>query len=144
MPAAQPVVSLSAYSSGHLVGSKLLLPGLGRPYIGSGLVQTVCITSVSLQAAPFDLVLFNADPVNTTFTDRAAFSCALDMDKVIGVAHATDITAAGGSVAQGLNLALAFALPDGMIDAYAALVIRCAAAFTGQADVRVSLRVIQD
>lgn len=143
-PDVQPVVTLTAYAPGDLVGAKLKFSAAARNARASGLMQSIILTSASPQTATFDVVLFNGDPSGTTFTDNGAFSVATaDLDKIIGVAHCTDITAVGGSVAQALNLALPFSLPAG-VDIYAAIVVRGAATFTGVGDLKASMRVLQD
>ena len=81
--AVTPTVSAGAYSAGDIVG------GLLTFYVGDGNSSVVAITGidVAVKAAvtsSLKLVLFNADPTNTTKTDNAAYSlAAADVFKVI-------------------------------------------------------------
>lgn len=136
-----------AYASGDLVGGKLTLSNAARVSGSSGIVQSAIITSKSLQNnVVFDVVFFNADPSNSTFTDNAAFDIHdNDLDKVIGVAQCnTVIPFSGSSVHQALGLALPFAGSAGSTTLYAAVITRSTTTLAGTTDLTLSVRILQD
>lgn len=85
-PAAQPVVQAAAYTTGNLVGAKLTFSNVVRSGVNTGIIQGAQLFQRLTTNIPYDLLLFNADPAATTFTDRANFAvAAADQDKIIGV-----------------------------------------------------------
>jgi len=78
-----PTVDTAIYASGDLIGGKLTLTDI----LGKGNYEAkLCgyfVSDKGNQKASLDILLFNADPSATTFTDTAAFAVhASDMDKV--------------------------------------------------------------
>ena len=144
---ATPTVSTTpAYASGDNVGGKILLAGAARLPGGSGLIQSVVITSKSLQSATFDVVFFNADPTATAATDNAPQDIAdADLAKVVGVAQcATVVPLTGASIHQATGLAMPFAGSSGSRDLYAIIVVRGTPTFASTSDVQLSVRILQD
>lgn len=145
-PDVAPVVtSGSAYTTGNIVGGLLHLTAVARANIGSGLVQSVITTCASLQSAYFDVLFFNSNPSSTTFIDKTALSIAsVDLLKIIGVAHCTDVSGfSAQSIHQATSLALPFALASNT-DMYMAIVVRGTPTFTTINDVNISIRIVQD
>jgi hypothetical protein len=60
------------------------------------------VNCAGTQTCTYNLILFNALPASSTFTDRAAITInSADFGKVIGILHLTDVTTVGGlTVAQ--------------------------------------------
>jgi hypothetical protein len=143
---ATPTVSTGAYSTGDNVGGKITLSDVCRASMGSGLIQSVVITSKSLQTATFDVVFFNADPSGSTFTDNAAQAIVdADLSKVVGVAQCGTVVAlAAESIHQATGLALPFALSGGATTLYACIVVRGTPTLGSTSDVWLSVRVLQD
>ena len=140
-----PTVSASpAYSTGDVIGTKLTFDAAVLAAGGSGLVQAVQINCKSAQTGAVDLVLFNADPSASTFTDNAALAVnAADFNKVIGVVHVTDWTNLGTpSVAQAGNIALPFTLASTAL--YGVLVARSTPTLGSTSDLTIGLRVIRN
>lgn len=104
-----PTVDTSAYAAGDLVGGKLTF---GDALFGiegaSGLLQTAQLTDAGQQDAALDLLLFEADPASTSFTDNAAFGVdAADRTKICArITLATYLALDDVSVARADNLAL--------------------------------------
>ena len=72
-------VQAAAYATGELVGGKLTLAG---PFIKyGGLIESVIITDLAKQSIGKDVVIFDANPSNTTFTENSALAIA-DADLV--------------------------------------------------------------
>lgn len=144
-PGAITVTASSAYATGNLVGGKLSFTSAARSGISSGIIQSVIINSASAQSAStFDIVFFNSDPTGTTFTDKTAFSIAsADLPKVLGIAHCTDVTTIGGSIALALNFGLPFVLAQGTT-LYGAIIVRGTPTFTATSDVTARLSILQD
>lgn len=142
-----PTVSSSpAYSTGDNVGGKITLTDVARAAMGSGLIQSVIITSRSLQTATFDVVFFNSDPSGSTFTDNAAQGLVdADLSKIIGVAQCSTVVAlAAESIHQATGLALPFALSGGATTIYAAIVVRGTPTLASTSDIHLSVRILQD
>jgi hypothetical protein len=141
---ATPTVSTTAYGTGDNVGGKVTLADVCRGTTGSGIIQSVVITSKSLQTATFDVVFFNADPSGSTFTDNVAQAVVdADLSKVVGVAHCSDVTAlAAESIHQASGLGLPFALSGGATTLYAAIVVRGTPTLGSTSDIWLSVGVL--
>jgi hypothetical protein len=142
---ATPTVSTTPYSTGDNVGGKVTLTDACRANMGSGLIQSVVITSKSLQTATFDVIFFNADPSGSTFTDNVAQAIVdADLSKIIGVAQCTTVVGlAAESIHQATALALPFALSGGATTIYACIVVRGTPTLGGTSDIWLSVRVLQ-
>jgi hypothetical protein len=143
---ATPTVSTGAYTSGDNVGGKVTLASACRDTTGSGIIQSVVITSKSIQTATFDVVFFSADPSGSTFTDNVAQAVVdADLSKVIGVAQCTTVVAlAAESIHQATAIGLPFALSGGATTLYAAIVVRGTPTLGSTSDIWLSVRVLQD
>lgn len=79
-------VDANAYSSGDLLGTKLTLSSVlpfanNEPYLFDVVVQ-----DLTAQKSALDVILFDADPTGTTFTNNGALDIAdADLPKIIGV-----------------------------------------------------------
>jgi hypothetical protein len=89
--ASTPTVSTSpAYTSGDSVGGKISLASAVRLAGTGGTITSVTITDKGKQSAATDVVFFNADPSNTTFTDNGALTVHdTDLLTIIGVVPIT-------------------------------------------------------
>jgi hypothetical protein len=144
-PVAVPAVTASsAYASGNAVGGLLTFANATRT-ISSGVLHSVNLNFKSAQTAATDLILFNAQPTNTTITDKTAFSlAAADFDKVVGVVHITDCTSLGTpSTCRADSLGLTFRLASGTT-LYGVLVTRGTPTFSATSDVSVQISVLED
>jgi hypothetical protein len=65
------VTPSSAYSAGNVVGGLIPLANVFLPS-NSAVLQSIRLTSKSVQTAEFDVTLFSAQPVASTWTDKAA------------------------------------------------------------------------
>lgn len=120
-------VTASAYTSGNCMGGKITIANIARANDITGRLTKLVMQSKSLQTFAFDVVLFNADPSASTFTDRGTFDVvAADWNKVIGVVHVSDWTALGAtrSSAQALGLNIPFSPVSGARTLYAAIAVR--------------------
>lgn len=140
------VTAASAYSTGNVVGSLSTVANVSRINAGTATIQNVIINSKSNQTAQFDVIFFNANPTNSTFTDKTALAVAVaDFDKVIGVAHVTDWTNLGTtSLGQSLNPGIIFNAGVGSTSIYAVVATRGAPTFTATSDLTLSFSVFQD
>jgi hypothetical protein len=143
------VVSLTAYTSGQCLGSLETYGGAGRSGgPGSGLVQSATITDVAGQDAPVDVIVFNQQPTNSTFTDHATCTVnTADLGKVAGVIHITDCTLLGATapgVCQAQQQALPFALGNSNTTLWAQAIVRGTPTYTGTGNVAVRLAFLQD
>jgi hypothetical protein len=142
-----PTVTVDAalYATGDNFGGKLTLTGMTRTAAGSGMIQSVVITSKVLGTFTADVIFFNADPSASTFTTNTAQALAdADLAKIIGVAQCNTVVAVtDASIHQASNLALPFKLPSGTTG-YAAIVVRGAPTPASTSDISISIRVLQD
>lgn len=89
---AQVGVSSAAYATGDVIGDLSPITAdvfrmEGTTNVpASGVLQSIIIKDLSKQSLAIDVVIFNANPSATTFTDNSALDIAdADIDKVIGV-----------------------------------------------------------
>lgn len=150
--AAPTVTAASAYASGNVVGGLQTFTSALRQQstdvagsgIGSALLQHVTLNFKSSQTAQTDLLLFSANPTNSTFTDKAALAVnTADFDKVIAVVHISDCTNLGtpsscqsGQLAIPVRNATAATL-------YGVLVTRGTPTFTATTDLALALDLVQ-
>lgn len=121
------VTSSQAYTTGQCIGGLITMSSALRA-IGTGLIQKVVVNMKSLQTAPLDLLIFNANPSSSTLTDTNAIVISTtDIAAWVGTIHLTDVTAGGASNVrtqwQASNLADPIVLPSGTT-VYAAIVAR--------------------
>lgn len=128
-----PTVDTGAYTSGDLVGTKQTLSGAGAcdPTLGElglcgGIINSVVIGDASKQSGNFDIIIFNSDPVNTTFTDNGAFTVnSADLSKIVCVIPVTtqvSLGTNGASVNQSAGCIFSAKATRGVL--YAAAVTR--------------------
>src|SRR4051794_31418684 len=67
-------VSTSGHSSGNVIGGKLTLANAGTVKGDAVTVQDVILASKGGVSAAIDCVIFDQDPTDSTFTDRATFA----------------------------------------------------------------------
>lgn len=124
------------YSAGDLVGGLLTImeSALG------GLIQSVVITDLAKQNVNKDVVFFDTNPANTTFTENAALAIAdADLVDVLGVAAVdTWFSFSDNSVGQALNLAIPFVNTP----LYAAIVERGTANYASTSDLTIRIGVL--
>lgn len=142
----QPTVTAGAYSAGDIMGGLLTFSNIARvlsePVIVTG-VGVMCKADV---APNLKLVLFNADPTNTTKTDNAAYS--LHDDDVFKVLRVIDIQGLGGSWYDhggcqtiGVeNLGLVCAPTDDSRSLYGLLIDSTGVTLASTSDIQVRLR----
>ena len=130
---ATPTVDTGAFATGDLIGAAAIaLTGavIGDGATGleehGGYIQSVVVTDLAKQSANLDVVFFDVDPSNTTFTENDPFDPHdTDILQIVGVAAVTDWKAFNdSSVGQAMNLAIPFVLENGNNILYAVLVSR--------------------
>lgn len=141
-----PAVSVTPYSTGDVIGSKMTFDGFGRLAGGTGMAQMVGVHSKSAQTFACDLVLFHTDPAASTFTDNSPLAINVaDFDKVLGVAHITDWTNLGTvSFAEVLSLAMPYKVATGATSLYGVLVARSTPTLASTSDIKVTLKGLLD
>ena len=107
------------------------------------LIQSVVITDLAGQEADIDVMFFDGDPVNTTFTDNAAFDPDdADLENfAAGIALVDDWHSFNdSSLGQALRLAIPI-VPDGDGAFFAALVSRGTPTF-GASDLSLRIQMV--
>src|ERR1700757_2236634 len=81
-----PTVTAGAYAIGASIGGVLSFTGAARAVgLGTGIVYGATIVDPARQVGAIDLLFFNSNPTNSTFTDNvAAVLAAADAAKVVG------------------------------------------------------------
>lgn len=74
-----------AYSAGDTIGVRFAVAAI-RKEAGSAIIRSISVRDLDKQNSVLKIILFDADPTGTTFTDNAALDLAdADITKVIGV-----------------------------------------------------------
>lgn len=141
-------VQAAAYATGELIGGKNTLVGAGRFKNGTGVIQSLTLVDQANQKVPIDLVVFNADPSNTTFTENGALDVAdADMAKITGVISilASDyVSFADNAVASRQGIGQVFQSTEADGDLYFALVSRGAPTYAATTDLIIKFGILQD
>jgi hypothetical protein len=144
--ASTPTVSTSpAYTSGDSVGGKISLASAVRLAGTGGTITSVTITDKGKQSAAIDVVFFNADPTNTTFTDNGALTVHdTDLLTIIGVVPITSWAAfVDNSVGYANGLGLGYKIATGTT-LYACLVTRGTPTYAATTDIQLVVGIIPD
>lgn len=142
-------VQAAAYAAGDIVGGKITLTGvvvspLDRP---TGIIHSVAITDKAGQDVDYDVVFFDTDPSNTTFTENSALTLSdTDLPTIVGVAQVTThvaFAASGVNILHGANIP--FKITDTSTNAlYACVITRGAPTYASTSDVTLRIGVLQD
>lgn len=145
---AVPTIVAAAYATGDVIGTNnpITISNAAGSAGGTGLIKSCTIADKAGQNVALDILLFNANPSGSTFTDNAAFDLvAADALKCIGVIHfaTTDwVASAHAGVATKSNIDLSFDLPSGT-DIFAVIVSRGAPTYASASDLQISLLIDQ-
>jgi len=139
-----PTVTAGAYTTGQVAGGKISVTSAVRASGGAGIIQAVSVSKRTALTASYDVIFFNADPTNTTFTDNAALAINVaDLDKIIGVVSCNTLISLGTpQLLQGLNAALPFKLTTGTT-LFAVLVIRGAETYATTTALTLAVDLLQ-
>ena len=141
-------VDTNAYATGDLIGGKITLENaalIDNLNPTTGIIQSVVITDLAKQSVALDVVFWDTDPSNTTFTDNSALDISdTDLPNLIGVASVTSWFAFNDSSAgQALNLSIPFQVARNQHAIYAAIVSRGAPTY-GASDLTLRVGIFQD
>lgn len=109
------ITANSAYSAGNVVGGKLTFTNCVDSQ-KTGLLQSVKIIFKTVRTESYKLALFNADPTDSTFTDKTAPSiAATDVTKLIGIVDLSSPVSGLGThtIYQIDNIGTLFNIPSG-------------------------------
>ena len=141
------VVDTNIYAAGDLVGGKLTYSNFAESGVAGslagGIIQSVVITDLAKQSTNKDVIFFDTDPSNTTYTENAALDVDdADLLNIIGVAQVTTWVDFGdNSVGQVLGLEMPFAISAGT-SLFAAMVERGTPTFGATGDISVRVGVL--
>jgi len=145
-----PTVTVStspAYPAGDCVGGKLTLSGIARVSGKAALLQSLFLIDTSNQKAALELIIFNADPSSTTFTDNSALSInSADVGKIvrrISIAASDYVTIDTKAFAD-LTISGKVLKPASGTDMYAALVAVGTPTYAATTALTLNLGVLQD
>lgn len=147
------------YSTGDLIGGKLTFTFVGghtadgataarptRLVNFTGIIQSVSITDKAGVLTDIDVVIFNADPSGTTFTENAVLNIVdADLTKIIGVASVTDwVSFSTNAQGDAVNLGFAFDTKATGNVLFGAMIARGAANLTGTTDLTINVGILVD
>lgn len=142
-------VTAAAYSSGNAVGGLMTFANMANRDGYGGIVQTVIVRDKAGQNVNYDLILFDANPTNTTVTDKAAVAVnTADLSKIIGVVQLSGIVLGAASTmgvltAAGVGLAYRIS-SNSNSNLYGILVTRGAPTYASTSDVTVDVVAMPD
>ena len=132
-----PVISLTGYSVFDNIGGLMTLPGAVKHPGHGGLLRYVSLIDKLAISAAIDVLVFDKDPSNSTFTDNdAAVVSDLDVVNLVAVFPFTGyVTLAGNSVAASNAIVSQRDQPAPFIvfggqALFAAMIIRAGATYT--------------
>ncbi len=141
-----PAVTAGAYAAGNCVGGLMTLSNAVRAAGYGGVLRKVIVSFLAGNTPTLDLLLFNANPTGSTFTDRSAVAVvAADVTSITGACQIADYTLAAAStmsVGQAI-VAIPFIPAAAATTMYAQLVARSAFTPTGIADLSVRFVIQQ-
>lgn len=139
-----PTITATPYAIGACLGGKQTLTNMARIAAGAGEILAGLLMDKAQLGATIDLLLFDADPTSSTFTDTiAAVLHANDLTKLVGVIRFSNLTVQGGVATGHVNKILPFKIPSGTT-MYAALVTQTGITPVSTSDIVVRLSVRQD
>lgn len=132
---AAPTVTASAYAAGNCVGGLVTLANATATAGYSAVLRRVGVTFLALNQPSLDVILFNANPTGTTFTDKSAIAVvAADLTKICGIFNISDYTLAAAATMSAGQAVVALPFVLAATTLYAAFVARTAFTPTGTAD----------
>lgn len=125
-----PTITAGAYTSGQVVGGLISITGAARVSGGTGTIQTIALGVKTALTAPYDVIFFDTQPTNSTFTDNAALAVNVaDLPFYIGAAQCSNLFSLGTPQSlQATALQMPYDLNTGTT-LYAVIVIRGAQTF---------------
>lgn len=142
------IQSTPDYSSGDVCGGLMTIAGAARAGIGTGMVTGVTITSKVALAIALDILLFKANPSNSTLTENGAVAIdPADMANFIGhISTATTDNADLGTpdVQTKLNCNIPFDLGTTNTDLYAVCVVRGTYNAASTSDLTFNFGILRD
>lgn len=138
-----PTISTSAYASGDLLGTLIKFKDPELSENQRCLIQSIAVVDLDSEDVAVDVVFFNSNPSNTTFTDNAALDIAdADMSKI---SHVESLTTYTGFSDNSIAVSQAVTIPTTYTDAiYACLVTRGTPTYTATSDIVVRVTLIQE
>lgn len=139
------VTASSAYTAGNEVGGLITFSSTVG-IAGSGVVQSIRVTSKTVQTGTLKLYLFNINPSNTTWTDKTAPAInSADVTSVIGVylLSAPDSGLGTHTIYNLDGIGKAFSIASGT-SLYGILVTSGTPTWGSTSDVAVTVNILQD
>lgn len=143
---ATPTMSGATYTTGMLVGTKLILSGATRIAAGQSVLESVVLSDKSNAAGAVNVVFFETNPSSTTFTDHSTFSVNnTDLLNVVGcvqIATTDYVKFNANAVATKNGLGLEFNSSD--TNLYAAIMVGSSSiTYASSSDLQLTVSVIQ-
>ncbi len=141
-PQLAPTVTAAAYTTGQVIGG--LMQFVAQPNSGYVTFGNITLASGGFTGT-IDVLLFNANPSTSTVADRGLLVlAAVDIPKLIGVLHLTDLTAAGvAAIVAGSNLGQPYVLAGAGTTIFAVALVRGGVTLAATTDMTATLQVVR-
>ena len=138
-----PTVQAAAYANGNVIGGlQTIATGLGPN--GTATLTDVIIDLKSTQTQEIDVLIFNANPSNSTFTDKAALAVnTADAFKTFAPIQVTQYVSLGTPTAMFANAISTTIQADSSGNIYVLPVARGAITFASTSDVQITLKAVK-
>jgi hypothetical protein len=143
-------IQAAAYAANDLVGGKQTITSPVRLSGGSGKIRGILIGDQAANSAAnsvYDLIVFDADPSGTTFTENAALDVA-DLNKIIGVVRFDGV--AGSTLFTNADNEVIFKAVEipiqasGSANLFCAMIARGAPTYAATTDVFLTFQIEQN
>ena len=139
------VVTAAAYTAGNTMGGVIAFPGALRSPSLSGILNSVRVSDKKANTDGRVLWLFNANPTNSSFTDKTAPAiAAADIPKVIGRYVLGAANSDLGTHAQYATDGIGKVIQAGATTLYGVLITQGTPTPNTSSDISVAIGVVQD
>lgn len=145
-----PTVDTSDYADGDVIDGIQTLTAVSAANGLSVELRSIVVRDLAAQDAAFDIIFFNQNPSNGTYTDNAAMDVH-DTDHGFIVGHAsilasdyTDFADSSVATVRAANLSITMRPTSGADDLYALLLCRGTPTYAAGTDLEIDLEFIRD
>jgi len=141
-----PTILAETYASKSLIADKETLTDAVRSSGGGGRIKTVTIGDLAYQKKAMDVIFFNADTTDTTWTKDVMFDIGdADLPRILGIVNidADDWASFKDNSVVCKEVDIAFCA-SGSADIYVALVARYTTTYASTSDLNLHVTIIQD
>jgi hypothetical protein len=139
-----PTMSGATYSTGQLIGTKLVLSGATR-ITGLAVIESLVLSDKGNAKGAVNVVFFEANPMSTTFTDHTTLAVnSADLVNICGGVQITSsdyIGFSANAVASKTGLGFEFNSTD--TNLYAAIIANGTNVYASSSDLQLTVNILQ-